>query len=145
MSTGFPDAVATLTVPHPPARVWTALTDPAEIKQYFLGTEVVTDWQIGRPIVWRGEWQGTSFEDHGTVLEFEPRQRFSVTHYSPLTGLPDIAENYHTVTYTVEPAPEGTTLTIRQGRNRSEGESVESEKMWRMIIANLDQYLAQSD
>ena len=145
MSSGFPDAVATLAIPHAPARVWTALTDPAEVKQYFLGTEVVTDWQIGHPIVWRGEWQGTSFEDHGTVLEFEPPRRFSVTHYSPLTGLPDAPENYHTVTYTVEPAAHGTTLTIRQGQNRSEGESVESEKVWHMILANLEQYLAKSE
>ena len=145
MNTGIPDAVATLTLPRTPARVWAALTDPADIKQYFLGTEVVTDWRIGHPIVWRGEWQGKSFEDHGTVLEFEPQRQFSVTHYSPLTGLPDVAENYHTVTYTVEPAAQGARLTVRQSRNRSEDEAAESEKMWHMILANLEQYLARND
>ncbi|MBU3062128.1 SRPBCC domain-containing protein [Nocardia sp. NEAU-G5] len=145
MNSGFPDAVATLTISHAPARVWAAITDPADIKQYFFGTEVVTDWQIGQPIVWRGEWQGKSFEDHGKVLEFEPLQRFSVTHYSPLTGLPDLPENYHTVTYAVEPTADGTTLTIRQSRNRSEGEAAESEKLWRMVLDNLNQYLARNN
>jgi hypothetical protein len=68
-----------------------------------------------------------------------------VTHYSPLTGLPDVPENYHTVTYILEPTANGTTLTIRQGRNRSEGEAAESEKLWLMVLHNLEQYLEQKN
>ena len=36
------------------------------------GTEVHTDWSIGGPIRWRGEWEGKAYEDKGQVLEFEP-------------------------------------------------------------------------
>lgn len=143
--TETPDAVATITVPHPPERVWHALTDPGEIKQYFLGTNVVTDWQVGGDIFWRGEWQGKTYEDRGQVLEFEPLKRLKVSHYSPLTGLPDVPENYHTVTWTLDPAPDGTTVTIRQGNNRSEGEIAESEKVWQTVLDGLEQFLAQAN
>ena len=68
-----------------------------------------------------------------------------MTHYSPLTVLPDVAENYDTVTYTVEPATNGTALTIRQSRNRSKNEVVESEKLWQMVLHNLEQYLAHDN
>jgi uncharacterized protein YndB with AHSA1/START domain len=30
-----------------PARVWSALTDPAQIKRYMFGSEVETDWKPG--------------------------------------------------------------------------------------------------
>ncbi|GAB0107318.1 SRPBCC domain-containing protein [Nocardia sp. JMUB6875] len=143
--TEFADAVATTTLPHPPERVWRALTDPAEITQYFFGTEVVTDWQVGESIVWRGEWQGKQYEDRGEVLAFEPAKRLRVSHYSPLTGLPDTPENYHTVTWALEPAPGGTELTIRQGNNKSEGEITESEKTWQSVLDGLEQYLAQAN
>ena len=33
-----------------PERVWKALTDPEEIKQYLFGTKATSDWKIGRLI-----------------------------------------------------------------------------------------------
>ncbi|MEV6773518.1 SRPBCC domain-containing protein [Nocardia sp. NPDC051030] len=143
MTESIPDAVASVTVPHSPARVWAALTDPAEIAQYFLGTRVETDWQVGSPIVFRGEWQGKQYRDHGEVLEFEPERTWRITHYSPLTGLPDVPENYHTLSYTIESVADGTSVTIRQGRNRSEDEVQHSEQLWGMVLDNLEKYLAQ--
>jgi Activator of Hsp90 ATPase homolog 1-like protein len=32
-------------------QVWTALTDPEQIKKYMFGSQVVTDWEQGSPIV----------------------------------------------------------------------------------------------
>ncbi|WP_331722863.1 SRPBCC domain-containing protein [Nocardia sp. NBC_00511] len=141
----IPDAVASVTVPQQPARVWAALTDPAEIAEYFFGTRVVTDWQVGGDISWQGEWQGKPYEDRGRVLEVTPTQRLAVTHYSPMTGLPDIPENYHTVTWILTAEPGGTTVTIRQGNNRAEGEVAESEKTWGMVLDSLKSYLAEAD
>lgn len=51
-------AKASITINAPVAKVWEALVSPAMIKQYMFGTNVVTDWKEGSPIVWRGEWQG---------------------------------------------------------------------------------------
>ena len=40
-------ATATVEIDASPARVWTALTDPAEIEKYMFGSHVVTDWRAG--------------------------------------------------------------------------------------------------
>ena len=42
----------------PTAKVWDALVNPEMIKQYMFGTNAVSDWKEGAPIVWKGEWQG---------------------------------------------------------------------------------------
>ena len=66
--------------------VWAALTDPARIADWMMGAKVSTDWQVGSPITWQGEMNGTPYEDKGEVLEVDEPNRLSVTHYSPLMG-----------------------------------------------------------
>src|SRR4029077_9803640 len=92
-------AVAEIQIDAPPARVWSALTDPAEIQQYMFGSNVVTDWEPGSRIVWKGEHEGKSYEDHGEILELERDKRLVMTHFSPLNGEDDAPENYHTLAY----------------------------------------------
>jgi len=93
MGEKIPEAVASQLISAPPGQVWNALTDPTVIKKYFLGTEVTTSWRVGEPITFKGEWQGKHYEDKGVVLSHEPEHRLSISHYSPLTGLPDVPEN----------------------------------------------------
>ena len=91
-------AQASTTVAAPAAAVWEALTNPVLVKQYMFGTDVVSDWQEGSPIVWRGEVKGRRYEDKGTILKLIPQHTLQYSHYSPLSGLPDEPQNYHTVT-----------------------------------------------
>ena len=49
----------------PAAKVWEALTNPEIVKKYFFGTNVKTDWKVGSPIIWEGEWEGKSYRDKG--------------------------------------------------------------------------------
>ena len=65
-------ARASVTINAPGAKVWDALVNPEAIKQYMFGTNVVTDWREGSPIIWKGEWQGKSYEDKGVILQFKP-------------------------------------------------------------------------
>src|SRR5690606_40763558 len=51
-------ATRSVTVDAPPERIWEALTDPAQVKQYMWGAELVSDWRQGSPIVYRGVWEG---------------------------------------------------------------------------------------
>ena len=97
-------ATATVEIDAPPARVWTALTDPAEIEKYMFGSHVVTDWKPGSSIVWKGEYEGKRYEDKGEIVEIKPARRLKVTHFSPLSGQEDVPENYHTLTYELEAA-----------------------------------------
>lgn len=130
-------AEASITIRAPASKVWEALTKPELIKQYLFGSEVVTDWQVGSPIYYRGEWQGRSYEDKGTVLEVQRERRLVSTHWSPLSGVPDTPENYHTVTYLLAEHDGSTDVTIRQDNNASEEEKTHSEQNWQTVLAGL--------
>ena len=41
-------AEASADINAPRSEVWRSLTDPERIKEYYLGAEVQTDWQVGR-------------------------------------------------------------------------------------------------
>src|SRR5579872_7261108 len=79
-------------------KVWEAFVNPQTIKKYMFGTTVVSDFKEGSKIIWKGEWNGKSYEDKGTILQLKPKSRLQYNHFSPMMGLPDTAENYHTVT-----------------------------------------------
>jgi uncharacterized protein YndB with AHSA1/START domain len=130
-------AEASVLVEAPRSRVWQALTDPEIVKQYFLGTTVTTTWREGEPVTFAGEWKGKRYEDKGIVLENRPEDLLRISHYSPLTGLPDVPENYHTVEYRLDEQPDGTQVTITQGNNKSDSEAEESAKLWAIVLGNL--------
>jgi uncharacterized protein YndB with AHSA1/START domain len=120
-----------ITVNAPPDVVWRALTDPAMVRQYMHGTNLQTDWTVGSPITWSGEWQGKSYEDKGTVLAVEPTKLLKVTHWSPMGGSEDKPENYHTVTYELAEHGKETILTLEQDNNPSqEAANTMAEQNW---------------
>ncbi len=134
-------AEARTVINAPISKVWQALTDPAIIKQYFFGTNVVTDWKVGSPIYYRGEWQGQPYEDKGVILEVQPGKKLVSTHWSPLAGVPDVPENYHTVTYLLSEKDGGTEVRLLQDHNASEEEKQHSEQNWNMMLGALKSLL----
>jgi uncharacterized protein YndB with AHSA1/START domain len=118
-------------------QVWSALTDPAQIKKYFFGTEVETDWQTGSPIVWKGEYEGKAYQDKGTILEIEPNKLLKVTHFSPMSGQPDVPESYHTVTYELQERAGIVHLALKQDNNGSEDEAEQASATWAAMLAGL--------
>ena len=122
MSRGF-EAIKTVTIDAPRAKVWDALTNPAKVAQYMHGTNLSTDWKVGSPIAWKGEWKGQSYVDKGTVLAFEPERLLKNTHSSPMGGSEDKPENYHTVTYELAEDGGKTTLTLTQDNNATRDEA----------------------
>ena len=128
-------ATAKIVINAPSAKIWDALTNPKIVKQYLSGAEIASDWQKGDPITYSGEWKGKAYKDKGTILEIEAGKLLKVTHYSPLSGLPDIPENYHIVTYALAgDSKEKTTLSITQENNKSQAEVDESEKTWNTVL-----------
>ncbi len=130
-------ATSAITIDAPPSRVWDVITDPAAAKEFMFGTELVTDWAVGGPIVWRGEWEGKDYEDKGEVLEVKPGERLVHTHYSPLGGEEDAPENYHTLTWTLEEQGAGTVLTLSQDNNATAAAAEHSKGMWDMLVADV--------
>jgi len=95
-------AEADVTIKGSVSQVWDALVNPDKIKRYMFGATVVSEWQVGSPIVWKGEWKGKPFEDKGRILEIQQGRRLRYSHFSPLSGAPDRPESYHNVTIHVE-------------------------------------------
>jgi uncharacterized protein YndB with AHSA1/START domain len=119
---GF-EAVSTITIDAPKAKVWDALTNPNKVKQYLHGTNLTTDWKVGSPIAWKGEWKGKAYLDKGTVLGIEPEKHLKYTHWSPMGGSADKPENYHTVTCELAEKGGKTTLTLTQDNNATQEEA----------------------
>ena len=134
-------ARATTVIHAPASKVWQALVNPEIIKEYLFDTEVITDWQEGSAITYKGEWQGKPFEDKGKVLRVEPEKRLISTHWSPLSGVPDSPENYHTVTYTLSEQGDSTEVTITQDNNATEQEREHSEQNWRTVLDGMKKLL----
>ena len=119
MARGF-EAVSTVAIDAPKAKVWDALTNPAKVKQYMHGTNLATDWNVGSPITWTGDWKGESYVDKGTVLEIEPEKLLKYTHWSPMGGSADKPENYHGVTFDLAEKGGKTILTLTQDNNATQ-------------------------
>ena len=136
-------AKAAISINASTKKVWDALVDPKAIKQYMFGTNVVSDWKEGGAIVWKGEWQGKSYEDKGVILKLQPESTLQYSHFSPLSGLPDKPENYHTVTIALSRNGNQTDVTLTQDNNASDAERAESEKNWGMMLEALKKFLEQ--
>jgi uncharacterized protein YndB with AHSA1/START domain len=130
-------ATASTVVDADKKTVWQAITDPAEVKQWFFGTDLATDWTPGSAITWSGEWEGKPYQDKGEVLAYDEPRRLSVTHFSPLTGQDDVPGNYHTLVYELSDADDGTSVTLSQDNNGSEEEAEHSTQNWTMVLEGL--------
>ena len=121
----------------PPEVVWQALTAVGSDPDLMFGSEVVTDWEVGGPIVWRGVYEGKPFEDHGTVFAVEPPRRLTVDHFSPLSGEPDVPENHHLLEYRLTPEGNGTRVVFEQDNNPTEEAAAHSAANWAMALAGV--------
>lgn len=130
-------ATADVELSASPGQVWNALTEPDLIRQYLFGAEVETTWEPGSPIVWRGEYEGRSYEDKGEVLVFEPEKALAVTHFSRLTGLEDRPENYHTVSYALTDRGDHTHLALVQDNNDTAEAVQKASEDWQTVLDQL--------
>ncbi|WP_344677688.1 metalloregulator ArsR/SmtB family transcription factor [Saccharopolyspora taberi] len=107
-----------------PERLWQALTDPAFTRRYWGGTELVSDWEPGSPLLWKDGPDGEAKDLGQVVLESEPHRRLSYTWHA---FQPEHAEHFgwteeefrrhreekrSRVTFEIEPARSGVRLTV---------------------------------
>lgn len=134
-------ANASITISAQSNDVWDALVNPHAIKKYMFGADVVTDWHQGSPIVWKGVWEGKTYEDKGKVLEVKPGKKVKFTHFSPLAGMPDRPENYHNVTIELSGKGKQTRVALTQDNNATVREREHSEENWKKMLAGLKKYV----
>ncbi len=109
--------VNTIHINAPAKKVWDALTKPEETKKYMFGCETISDWKVGSTLIWKMMHEGKEFIPvKGHVKGIEHGKHLAYTVIDPHNpSIPDIPENYLTVTYDLIEENNGTTLRVTQG------------------------------
>jgi uncharacterized protein YndB with AHSA1/START domain len=120
-------------IPHPPEKIWRALTEPHLIEEWLMQNDFqpVVDHRFNL----RGDWGAVDCQ----VLEIEPRKTLS--YRWDAMGLESI------VTWTLTPTRTGTHLRVEQaGFRRDQEQAFQGAKFgWQKFFANLEQVLARTE
>ncbi|HQX45740.1 MAG: SRPBCC domain-containing protein [Saprospiraceae bacterium] len=136
-----------------PSKVWDALVNPDKTKKYMFGCETVSDWKVGSSLLWKGEYNGQSIVFvKGNIIAIDPGKFLAYTVIDPNNNeIPDLPENYLTVTYSLIQEDHHTTLTVTQGdySKVAEGEkryqeSYNNGEGWNPILVQIKN-LVESD
>jgi uncharacterized protein YndB with AHSA1/START domain len=115
-------------------KVWDALVNPKIIKQYLFGTETVTDWKVGSPIVFQGVWEGVAYQDKGTILKFIPEKKLKYDYWSSFSKMEDVPENYQPISFEISSGDEKSILTLTQDNIPNETALEHSKANWEMVL-----------
>lgn len=126
-------------------KVWDVLTNPEETKKYMFGCATVTDWKVGSPLLWQYNYEGKDVVAvKGHIIAIEPGKFLVYTVFDPNSTMPDVPENYLTVTYALEEKNGQTKLSVSQGNyatvadgQRRYKESYNNGEGWNPILVQI--------
>lgn len=127
-------------LPHPPEKVWRALTQPHLVEEWLMQGDVQA--KVGHRFNLRGEWGGVLDCE---VLDVEPHRTLSYSwnfvHDDPAYDLRSV------VTFTLTPTGTGTHLRMEQSGFRPAQKQAYggAHAGWRKFLAKLEQLLARID
>jgi uncharacterized protein YndB with AHSA1/START domain len=99
----------------PVETLWKVLTDNEFIQQYMFNCYTETDWKPGSPLLWKGVTDGRLYVK-GHVVAIDPPHRLVFTVIDPNSAVPDVPENYLTMTYLLTGQNgHGSVLELTQG------------------------------
>jgi uncharacterized protein YndB with AHSA1/START domain len=122
-----------------PEKVWTALTSPEFVKQYWFGMHQESDWKPGSS--WRMVFEDGRVADAGEVLESDPPRRLVLKWRNEFK--PELAaEGFSRCVYEIEPVDGATKLTITHSIDRADSKLIHAVSGgWPRILSNLKSLL----
>jgi uncharacterized protein YndB with AHSA1/START domain len=132
-----------ISINAPKSKVWMALIDPEQVKKYFFGTILKSDWKVGSAITFSGEWEGKPYMDKGTILEIEMEKILKYNYWSSFSGTEDKPENYANIGYYLEEKNGETVFSISQDGIKTKEARDHSEQNWKMVMNNLKELLEE--
>jgi uncharacterized protein YndB with AHSA1/START domain len=132
-----------ISINAPKSKVWMALIDPEQVKKYFFGTILKSDWKVGSAITFSGEWEGKPYMDKGTILEIEMEKILKYNYWSSFSGTEDKPENYANIGYYLEEKNGETVFSISQDGIETKEARDHSEQNWKMVMNNLKELLEE--
>ncbi len=127
-------------------QVWDLLTNPNMTKQYMFACSVVSNWEVGSPILWIGKTEKNEEITYvkGIISEFVKNEKVSFSMLDPNLGIKDIPQNYAQMTYELTDEDNGTRLTLSQdfrGTEHAEKRYKESSEGWDIVITAMKKIL----
>jgi uncharacterized protein YndB with AHSA1/START domain len=96
--------------------VWKALTKPEMTKKYMFGTEVISDWKVGSPILWKGTSKGEEkIIMKGSIEKIEAGRLLQFKAFDLNAKYNDVPSNYIQSIYELTPKLGKTVLSVTQG------------------------------
>ena len=120
-------------IPHPPEKIWRALTQPHLIEEWLMKTSFKPE--VGHRFDFRADWGSVACQ----VVTVEPNRTLSYTWGAH--GLESV------VTWTLSPTGAGTHLRMEQvGFRPDQKQAYAGAKFgWARFLENLEQVLARAD
>ena len=105
------DHVYSIFINAPPERIWRAITEGDETVQYYYGTRVRSDWNVGSQV--RYDYPDGTVAADGEVIALDPPRRLEMTFHARWD--PEIeAEGPVRQVWEIEPGERATKLTVTQ-------------------------------
>ena len=123
-----------------PEKLWSALTTPDFVQQYWLGVRVDAEWRTGGS--WKLVFPDGRIADTGDIVEFEPGKRLAIRWRNEFR--PELkAEGWSRCTMEIEPAAgESVKLTVTHSIERDGSKFIEAVSGgWPQILSNLKSLL----
>ena len=126
--------------PHPPEKLWRALTQPHLMEEWLMKNDFAPT--VGHRFQLRGDWGGVLDCE---VRDIEPNRKLAYSwdfkHADPAYDLESV------VTFTLTPTATGTHLRMEQAGFRRDQKQALGGAVhgWNQFLGNLDQLLARLD
>jgi len=126
-----------------PEKLWSALTDPDQMREYWFGMRIESEWKKGAE--WRMLFPDGRVGDTGEILEFDPPKRMRLkwrNEYRPELK----AEGVSLCTMELDPVGATVRLTITHSIEYPESKFIQAVSGgWPKIISNLKSLLETGD
>jgi uncharacterized protein YndB with AHSA1/START domain len=122
-----------------PERLWSALTSPDFMKQYWFGMHIQTDWNSGS--AWQLVFSDGRVADSGEIVEVDSPRRMVFIWRNDFR--PELkAEGYGRCTIELEPIADSVKLSITHVMDRAQSQFIEVlSSIWPQILSNLKSLL----
>jgi len=122
-----------------PEKLWSALTDPKQMEEYWFGMQIKTEWKKGAE--WQMVFPDGRVADTGEILELERLNRIQLKWRNEFR--PELkAEGFSVCTMDLEPVGATVRLTITHTIERADSKFVRAVSGgWPKILSNLKSLL----
>lgn len=122
-----------------PEKLWSALTDPNQMKEYWFGMHIKTEWKKGAD--WQMFFPDGRVADTGQILELERPKRIQIKWRNEF--VPEMkAEGFSLCTMELEPVGSTVRLTITHTIERADSKFIQAVSGgWPKIVSNLKSLL----